>query len=206
MDTGFDREQAEALCRLGRLFGDRQWCLATSGNFSLRVDASHCLITPSGADKARLSPEDLLLCALDGRPADATRTPSAETAVHTCLYRHDPAIGAILHTHSITTTVLSRAMTKSLEISGFEMQKALRGIRSHEDPVAILNFDNSQDMPALAAAVGKSLNDGSLATPGFLVRGHGLYAWGTDLPEAQRHAEALEFLLGCLWQERLAKQ
>jgi ribulose-5-phosphate 4-epimerase/fuculose-1-phosphate aldolase len=29
----------------------------------------------------------------------------------------------------------------------------------------------------------------------LLLRGHGLYAWGRDLEEAQRHTEALEFLL-----------
>jgi methylthioribulose-1-phosphate dehydratase len=199
-------EIADKLCRLGRLFGERQWCLATSGNFSARVDASHCLITRSGTDKARLSREDLMICNLDGLPADATLRASAETPLHTCLYRHDPAIGAVLHTHSVTTTVLSRASRSRLKIRGFEMQKAFDGVRSHDESLTIAIFDNSQDMPALAAAVDRQLKEGSLAVPGFLVRGHGLYAWGKDLAAAQRHVEGLEFLLGCLWQERLARQ
>jgi methylthioribulose-1-phosphate dehydratase len=29
----------------------------------------------------------------------------------------------------------------------------------------------------------------------FLLRGHGLYTWGRDLPEAKRHVEILEFLM-----------
>ena len=29
----------------------------------------------------------------------------------------------------------------------------------------------------------------------LLLRGHGLYSWGCDLDEAQRHVEVLEFLL-----------
>ena len=32
---------------------------------------------------------------------------------------------------------------------------------------------------------------------GYLIDGHGLYAWGRDMAEARRHLEAFEFLLGC---------
>lgn len=197
-------EPAAALCRIGRLFGERLWCLATAGNFSLRTDAQHCLITQSGKDKSALLAGDLMLCDLDGVPVDAGLKPSAETAVHTALYRHDPGIGAVLHTHSVTSTVLSRQLTSDLSLSGFEMQKAIRGVRSHDQPVTIALFENTQDMDALAAAIIGRLAAGTLAAPGFLVRGHGLYAWGADLAEAQRHVEGFEFLLACAWQERQA--
>jgi methylthioribulose-1-phosphate dehydratase len=32
---------------------------------------------------------------------------------------------------------------------------------------------------------------------GYLIAGHGLYAWGRDLAEARRHLEAFEFMLAC---------
>ena len=32
---------------------------------------------------------------------------------------------------------------------------------------------------------------------GYLIDGHGIYAWGRDMPEARRHLEAFEFLLAC---------
>lgn len=195
-------EQAAALCRVGRLFGERQWCLATAGNFSLRADARHCLITQSGKDKSALVPDDFMLCDLDGSAIDARLKPSAETALHTALYRQDKSVGAVLHTHSVTSTVLSRALATDLVLSGFEMQKALRGMRSHEESLTIALFENTQDMDELAAAVVGRLTSGTLSAPGFLVRGHGLYAWGTDLAEAQRHVEGFEFLLACAWQER----
>lgn len=197
-------EQAAALCRVARLFGERQWCLATSGNFSLRVDARHCLITQSGKDKSVLEPGDLMVCDLDGNAVDGTPKPSAETALHTALYRKDADIGAVLHTHSVTSTVLSRALAADLVIRGFEMQKAISGVRSHEGSVTIPLFENTQDMDALAAAVMSRFEAGTPTAPGFLVRGHGLYAWGADLAEAQRHIEGLEFLLACAWQERQA--
>ena len=32
---------------------------------------------------------------------------------------------------------------------------------------------------------------------GYLIEGHGLYAWGLGMGEARRHLEAFEFLLAC---------
>ena len=197
-------EQAAALCRVARLFGGRQWCLATAGNFSLRADAAHCLITQSGKDKSMLVPGDLMLCDLHGAAVNAGLKPSAEALLHTALYRQDAAIGAVLHTHSVTSTVLSRAVANDLVVSGFEMQKAIRGVRSHEDSLTISLFENTQNMDALSAAVIARLTSGTLPAPGFLVRGHGLYAWGADLSEAQRHVEGFEFLLACALKERQA--
>ena len=54
---------------------------------------------------------------------------------------------------------------------------------------------NSQDMTELSAQVEALLD----AAPmwGYLIDGHGLYAWGRDMAEARRHLEAFEFLLHC---------
>ena len=197
--------QADALSQVCRLFGERGWCSATSGNFSLRVESSHCMITQSGKEKSRLSPDDLMICDLQGIAVDKGCKPSAETPLHSCLYRLDADIGAVLHTHSVTATVLSRAAGSTLTISGYEMQKALAGIRSHEETVNVPVFDNDQDMPAFAERVEKAWADGQFTIPGFLIRGHGLYAWGGSLADAQRHVEGLEFLFACAWQEKLAK-
>ena len=32
---------------------------------------------------------------------------------------------------------------------------------------------------------------------GYLIEGHGMYAWGRDMAEARRHLEAFEFLINC---------
>ena len=42
--------------------------------------------------------------------------------------------------------------------------------------------------------------DAALDAPntwGYLIAGHGLYAWGRDISEARRHLDAFEFMLGC---------
>jgi methylthioribulose-1-phosphate dehydratase len=54
-------------------------------------------------------------------------------------------------------------------------------------------FENSQDIPALAREVERRLQD----EPAYLIRGHGAYAWGKDMDEAERVVEALEHLLSC---------
>jgi len=199
-------EVVEPLCAVCQIFGERGWCRATSGNFSARIDDCHCLITQSGRDKSRLTGDDLMMCDFDTGAIDPNCKPSAEMPLHTRLYLLDDAIGAVLHTHSVTATVLSRRAGAALEVAGFEMQKALSGVSSHEETVSIPIFDNDQDMPALAERVTTAWKAGELRAPGFLIAGHGLYAWGKDIDEARRHVEGFEFLFECLWQDLLAKQ
>ncbi len=200
------QHKAQALCDVCRMFGERQWCLATGGNFSVRVDASHCLITQSGTDKSQLTVDDLMICDFDGIPADAGLKPSAETPLHTCLYKLDDRIGAVLHTHSVASTMISRTQKADLVLRGYEMQKAIAGITSHEQQLIIAILENSQNMARLIEALRQRFALGHLTACGFLVKGHGLYAWGVDLAEARRHVEGLEFLLTCAWQEQLLRR
>ncbi len=44
-----------------------------------------------------------------GVPLDGKK-PSAETLLHALVYEIDPDAGAVLHTHSVAGTVLSRAL------------------------------------------------------------------------------------------------
>ncbi len=173
------------------------WTPATSSNFSLRLDARHAAITSSGKDKGRLVPEDIMVVDLDGQGVGSALKPSAETLLHTQLYRHSPSIGCVLHTHSHTQTVASRLFAKEgkVRLEGYELLKAFRGNETHEMAMDVPVFPNSQDMPALAAKVQRLLYTGPIW--GYLIDGHGLYAWGRDMAEARRHLEAFEFLLAC---------
>lgn len=198
--------QAKELCEACWLLGQRGLCRATSGNFSVRVNAGNCMITKSGREKSTLASSDLMICDIQGNPADPVDRPSAETPLHTALYRLDSDVGAVLHTHSVAATVLSRTSDTEIEISGFEMQKALTGFCSHEEIVSVPVFDNDQDMRRLAKKIDEAWHEGRLTAWSFLIRGHGLYAWGSGVEEALRHIDGLEFLFECVWQERRAIQ
>ena len=187
---------AAALVALVRRCHARGWVLATSGNFSVRTGADRFLITASGFDKGELGEGDLGTVWLDGRQEfPAGRRASAETPLHAALYARDHEIGAIAHTHSRAATILSRQVgVGTLELLGWEMQKGVAGVASHEQRVALPVVANDQDTTRLAAAADARLGDD---TPGYLIAGHGLYTWGADIAAAARHVEALEFLLDC---------
>lgn len=193
---------ADHLCRTGRLFAERGLCPATGGNFSIRLDTKGVLITASGVDKATLGPADLLVVDIAGNPLAAGARPSAETGLHLALYQRCADIGAILHVHSVANTLLSRIDNpRELVFEGYEMQKSIQGQHTHATALTLPVLENSQDMDTLATALAPRLDDATTAHA-FLVRGHGLYAWGPDLTTARRHLEGWEFLLGCELQRR----
>lgn len=190
------RARTAELIRAGRFFFERGWVPATAGNFSARLDARHVAITVSGRHKGELGAEDFLVVDLDGQVRSEGKKPSAELPLHLQLYRRDEAVGAVLHTHSLSATVLSRLQRDVLVLEGYEVSKALRGIGTHEARVELPIFLNDQDVPRLAARV-QAHQAGHPELHGYLIAGHGLYTWGRSVEEACRHVEAFEFLLAC---------
>ena len=173
------------------------WTPATSSNFSHRLDDRHAAITVSGRDKGRLVEDDIMVVDFDGQGVATAHRPSAETLLHTQLYRRFPEIGCVLHTHSPVQTVASRLFAGAghIRLEGYELLKAFHGNNTHEAEIEVPVFANTQDMPTLAAQVDALLDRQSLW--GYLIDGHGLYAWGRDMAEARRHLEAFEFLFHC---------
>jgi methylthioribulose-1-phosphate dehydratase len=180
-----------------RELAERGWTPATSSNFSRRMDADFAAITVSGRDKGRLVQDDIMVVDLDGLPVATSQKSSAETLLHTQLYKRFPDVGCVLHTHSVNQTVASRLYARdgAIRLAGYELLKAFSGNSTHEMAIDLPVLANTQDMPELAAKVESLLDAGPLW--GYLIEGHGLYAWGRDMPEARRHLEAFEFLLEC---------
>ena len=168
-----------------------------SSNFSMRLDDRHAAITVSGRDKGRLSDADIMVVDFEGRAVGSDHRPSAETLLHTQLYRRFAEIGCVLHTHSVVQTVASRvhAAAGEVRLEGYELLKAFQGNTTHDDAIDLPVLPNSQDMPTLAAQVDALLDHRCMW--GYLIEGHGLYAWGADMPMARRHLDAFEFLLAC---------
>ena len=189
--------RAQEICAAGRFLYDSGWSCATSSNYSARIDPAHIAITVSGAHKGQLQVQDVIAVNLQGHSL-SQHTPSAETLLHTALYQLKPQVGAVLHTHSLAATVLSRALSADTEIvfAGYELQKAFEGVHSHEQSCVVPIFDNTQDIPALADRSVAYLQTDAQC-PGYLIRGHGLYTWGATMTDCLRHIEALEFLLAC---------
>jgi methylthioribulose-1-phosphate dehydratase len=196
-------EHIDGLRRVGNQLWKRGWSLGTSSNYSVVVDQNpiKLLITASGKDKGHLGPNDFVIVHENGQPTTPNQAKSsAETLLH-CSAATKCAAGAILHTHSVWSTLLSHHFFAlgGIRIDGFEMLKGLDGITSHESSVWLPIFDNTQDIPRLQQQFEEYLaNHPNEKCWGYLIRRHGLYTWGRDLSEATRHLEVIEFLLECL--------
>jgi methylthioribulose-1-phosphate dehydratase len=193
---------APILREIGRDFYARGWVLGTSGNFSavLSPDPLRLVITASGVSKGAIRQSDLLTIGPDAKivgkaTGRAAGRPSAEAHLHVTVARIKRA-SAILHTHSVWSTMLSerQASRRGLAISGFEMLKGLEGVTTHQHSEWLPILENDQDIPRLARRLQGTLEEFP-AAHGFLLRGHGLYTWGDGLAQARRHVEIFEFLL-----------
>ncbi|HKZ79509.1 MAG TPA: methylthioribulose 1-phosphate dehydratase [Pyrinomonadaceae bacterium] len=192
------KQLATQLVEVGRRFYSRGWCSGTSGNFSavLTRDPLTLAMTASGVDKGELTSDQVLHIDGQGIVLNGARLkPSDESPLHLRVARDLP-VGAVLHTHSVWSTILSdlHAAEGHVSIEGYEMLKGLSNVHTHEHCEWLPIIDNSQVMSTLADTISDRLRQDP-PIHGFLLRGHGLYTWGADLHEAVRHVEILEFLL-----------
>jgi methylthioribulose-1-phosphate dehydratase len=188
---------------------------ATSGNFSARLGNREILISVSGKDKATLTEGDLMLVDFLGRAnlkeddenaengvVQPSLKPSAETLLHTQLYRTFPNAKFIAHFHSSSSAVLSKVLLKQgiklVKLEGFELLKALSGVQTHEYTEILPIFPNNQNIEELADLIQPvidKLANSEKPLHAYLIAGHGLYTWGNTVSETIRHVDALNTLI-----------
>lgn len=196
-------EQIDELREVGKIFWDRRWSVGTSSNYSVVVnrDPVQLLVTASGKHKGKLTRDDFVLVDVEGKPIrDGQPKSSAETLLH-CIAANRAGVGAVLHTHSVWSTVLSDrfAPQGGILIDGYEMLKGLSGVSTHEHAEWLPIFENTQDIPELAEKVVAAMQaESNPLAHGYIIRRHGIYTWGKDIDEAFRQIEILEFLLECI--------
>ena len=207
-DSKLFTARAREIIEAGRFLDSHGWAPATAGNYSARLDPDHIAITVSGCHKGQLTATDVMVIDLTGQAVASSQKSSAETLLHVQLLADFPAIGAVLHTHSVASTVLSMVdpQRRDIAFAGYELVKVFEGYQTHEMTAVVPIFDNRQDMTALSSQVRAHLRQnppilgcpkGVAGIPGYLIRGHGVYTWGADMAAARRHAEGLEFLFAC---------
>ena len=186
-----------------RFFNQKGWSPATSTNYSIRSqNPTEFIISRSGVDKSKFSVDDFILINGEGDVLAPFNRPgiksSAETEIHTYLYKTFPDINCVLHTHSVLGTVLSYVLAseKQLIFDGFEIQKGLEGNATHQLQTLLPIVANSQKMSDIIENLEPFFAKGP-NIHGFLIAGHGLYTWGKDLATTKRHIETFEFLFEC---------
>jgi methylthioribulose-1-phosphate dehydratase len=200
-------ELREQLADLGRRYHTAGWLMGTSGNLSARLrgsggasDDDRVVVTASGRHKGRLGTEDFVVVDLAGRLLAAGRDarPSAETSLHLAIYRHTPDAGLALHVHTVASTLVAPdgpggdVAIGHAHFRGFEMIKGFN-LWEEDATAALPIFANRPHVPDIAAAVERYYAT-PRGVPAFVIRGHGLTAWGADGFTADRHLEVAEFL------------
>ncbi|MEU0873988.1 S-methyl-5-thioribose-1-phosphate isomerase [Nocardia brasiliensis] len=182
---------------IARELYQRGWMPGTAGNISVRTGDT-AVITGSGLSKGELTERDMVTVrVVDAAPVtDHGRKPSAETTIHTAVYRATTA-RAVVHIHPPYATALATrpgaldAVT-TMRITDYELIKGLGGT----DPAAIdiPVYPNWSDVPRIGADIERYLTDHPDAPPILFIAGHGITAWGDNLSQARDRAECLEAL------------
>ncbi len=191
---------ADALIYAGKVIDSKGWVPATSGNFSARLSDGTIAITVSGKHKGQLQHADIMLIDAQGNALDG-KVPSAETLLHVQLYQRFADVNAILHPHSLNSTIISRRGKKKVTLKNYELLKAFSGITTHESRMIVPIFANDQNIARLAEQVELYMNSHE-EIYAYLLEGHGLYTWGSSVAETLRYLEALDFLFACELQAR----
>ncbi len=93
------------VCALHAELTRYQLVVWTAGNVSARVPGHDLLvIKPSGVSYDDLTPENMVVCDLEGRVVEGRHAPSSDTEAQAYVYRELPHVGGVVHTHSTYAT------------------------------------------------------------------------------------------------------
>lgn len=159
----------------------------TGGNVSGRVPGADLfVIKPSGVSYDELSPENQILCDLEGNVIQSTpgshRNPSSDTAAHAYVYRNMPHVGGVVHTHSTYATAWA-ARGEEIPCVITAMADEFGG-PIPVGPFAIIGDDS------IGRGVVKTL-DGHRSRA-VLMQNHGLFTIGKDARDAVKAAVMAE--------------
>jgi methylthioribulose-1-phosphate dehydratase len=174
---------------------------ATSGNYSLRskTHPEVALVSESGIDKSLFQESNFLPVMIDTKKLHedyigSGRKSSDETEIHLSIYQVTKA-NCVLHSHIMESLLFAEIFKNqnTAVVSGLELLKAFKGVKTHEISIEIPIFDNTQDITKLSIDIKERIKtmDNNY---GLIIRGHGIYVWGESIEEAKRHLETFQYL------------
>lgn len=155
----------------------------TAGNVSARVPGEELLvIKPSGVSYDELTPENMILCDLDGKVVEGAHSPSSDTAAHAYVYRNMPEVGGVVHTHS-TYACAWAARGEAVPCVLTAMADEF-GAEIPIGPFALIGDDS----------IGRGIVDTLRGhrSPAVLMKSHGVFTIGKDAKAAVKAAVMCE--------------
>ena len=166
--------------------------LYTFGNASgIDRGSGLLVIKPSGVPYATMKPSDLVVTDLTGKIVEGSLRPSSDLDTHIEIYKAFPAVGAVVHTHSLHATAWAQAR-KPIPCFGTTHADYFHG------PVPVTEVLSAGEMEDYERNTGvvivrRFAGLDPLAVPGVLVAGHAPFAWGETPGKAAHNAVVLEY-------------
>lgn len=187
---GMSDEEARlrvAICEIGKLCYSRNYIVGADGNLSARMSDGTVIITPAGAMKGFLAPENLAHVDMQGRVIDNGPRCSSETGIHLVSYIERPDIKAVLHCHPPHAVALT--------IAGIDMQipvipeiiVTIGGI-----PTAPFATPGTTELPESIRAIVRCSDT-------VVMKNHGSVTLGSNLLDAYKKLDMLEHTAKILW-------
>lgn len=186
--TELKRAAYEANMELDR----RKLVVYNFGNVS-EIDRAKGVIAikPSGVPYADLTPDDMVVVALDNTVVEGKLNPSSDTRTHTHLYRHFASIGGVTHTHSTFATAWAQTQ-RPIPCLGTTHADFVYGdipcTAVITDAQIERDYEEETGVQITDCFTGRSPDD----APMVIVAGHGPFTWGKDAAKAVYHAVILE--------------
>ena len=169
--------------------------IQTWGNVSAVVrDLGVLVIKPSGVPYAGMKPEHMVVVSLaTGQAVAGSLKPSSDTPTHLELYRAFPAIGSVVHTHSLHATAWAQACRKIPSYGTTQADYWYGEVPcTRAMTPAEIQTDYEKNTGAVIIETFQHLNP--LEHPAVLVASHGPFTWGRDVATAVQNAEIFEFV------------
>lgn len=152
------------------------------------------VIKPSGVSYEQMNFRQMVVVSLKtGAVVDGALKPSSDTPTHLNLYRAFPAIGGVVHTHSLFATAWAQAR-RELPALGTTHADYFHGAVPCTRPLRAAEIKGDYEANTGKVIVERFAKVDPLAFPGVLVAGHGPFTWGKTPGTAVDSAVVLEFL------------
>ncbi len=175
-------DEKKLLVEYGKKLIEKNLTKGTSGNLSIfNREKKLFAITPSGIDYFKTELEDIVVMDLNGNVVEGNKKPSSEHNLHRIFYANRDDIDAIVHAHTVYSTVLS-CMRMSLPAVHYMIASAGKDIRCAE--YATFGTEELAENAFNAMADRKAV----------LLANHGVLTGGRNISEAFSVLEDVEYV------------
>jgi L-fuculose-phosphate aldolase len=147
----------------------------TRGHVSIRVpgDPEHFYMKPHSFGFDEITPENMVLCNLDGEKVGGTGRKHSEVYIHSEIYKSRPDVNSVIHAHP-TYSVAFSATGKNLQPISQPSVAFADGLPYFDEAIDLIRT------PALGLGVAKALGK----CKAVLMRNHGVSVVGSTVEEA----------------------